>query len=67
MSRRQKKLFYIGFALAIVVLFCGGILVGYVQRNSKLCPDGKPAVSQEDDPMLGHTDYLCHNGVVVTK
>jgi hypothetical protein len=58
---------YFGLAIMIVILFCGGILAGYAQRNDKLCPDGKAAVSQEDDPMLGHTDYLCHDGVVVTK
>ena len=66
MTRSQKKRAYIGIALVILVVFCAGIFAGYIQRNDKLCPDGLPAVSQQEDPLLGHTDYLCHDGKIVT-
>ena len=67
MTKPEKKRVYVGLAIVIVILFCGGIFVGYAQRNDKLCPDGKPAVSQEGDASIGQTLYLCHDGVVVTK
>jgi hypothetical protein len=66
-NRAQKKRVYVGLAVVILALFCAGIIAGYSSRNDKICPDGRPPVGQQDDPMLGHTDYLCHNGKVVTK
>jgi len=66
-NSKQKKRVYIGLAVAVLLLFCGGILAGYSSRNDKICPDGRPPVGQRDDPLLGHTDYLCHGHTVVTK
>jgi hypothetical protein len=67
MNRAQKKKVYVGLAVVILALFCAGIIAGYSARNDKICSDGRPPVAQQDDPMLGHSDYLCHDGKVVTK
>jgi hypothetical protein len=64
---RQKKRVYAGLAAAILVLFCAGILAGYLSRNDKVCADGKPPVKQRPDVALGHIVYLCHDGQMVTK
>jgi hypothetical protein len=66
-NRIQKKRVYIGLAVVIFALFCGGIIAGYSARNEKICPDGRPPKAQRDDPMLGHTQFLCYDGKVVTK
>jgi hypothetical protein len=66
-NRSQKKRVYIGVAVVVAALFCAGIIAGYAARNDRICPNGKPPVSQRADPMLGHTQYLCTNGLVVTK
>ena len=67
MTSSQKKRVYVGIAVLVVVLFCAGILAGYVSRNDKICGDGKPPVKQRPDILLGHTVYLCHDGQTVTK
>jgi hypothetical protein len=67
LSPRDKKRVYVGLAAVIVVLFCAGILAGYLSRNDKLCADGRPPVKQRPDVALGHIVYLCHDGQMVTK
>ena len=67
MNSRQKKQVYAGLAAVILVLFCAGILAGYLSRNDKLCTDGKPPVKQRPDVALGHIVYRCHNGEMVTR
>ena len=67
MNRREKKRVYIGLGVLIAVLFCVGILAGYVSRNDKLCADGKPPKRQRPDVTLGHVVYLCHDGQMVTR
>lgn len=67
MTRSQKKKFYILFAIGIALVFGVGILAGYVQRNDKLCPDGKAPIAQQVDETIGQTMYLCHDGTTVTK
>ena len=67
MTKREKKRVYVGLAALILVLFCAGILAGYVSRNDKLCADGKPPKSQRPDVALGHVVYLCHDGQMVTR
>jgi len=49
-----------------VLLFAGGILAFFLQRNDTICPNGKPPVSQRSD-VIGPTEYRCSNGLVVTK
>jgi hypothetical protein len=66
MSSAQKRRFYIGLAALILALFTGGVVAGYVQRNDKLCRDGRPPKSQQDYG-LGQIKYLCHDGQIVTK
>jgi hypothetical protein len=67
LSRRDKKRVYVGLALVIVVIFCAGIIAGFVSRNDTICGDGKPPLKQRPDVALGHTVYLCQNGQTVTK
>ena len=67
MSSRQKKQVYAGLAALILVLFCAGILAGYLSRNDKLCTDGKPPLKERPDVALGHVVYLCHTGQMVTR
>ena len=38
------------------LLFGGGILAGYLSRNDKICPDGKPPVAQRSE-VIGSTEY----------
>ena len=66
MNTRQRHRFYIALAAIVATLFAGGIVVGFAQRNDKLCRDGKPPVSQQD-PGFGQIKYLCHNGQIVAK
>jgi hypothetical protein len=66
-TRRDKKRVYVGLAALILVLFCAGILAGYVSRNDKLCADGKPPKRERPDVALGHVVYQCHDGQIVTR
>ena len=66
MTRQQRHRFLIGLSALILVLFAGGIAVGFAQRNDKLCRDGKPPKAQQD-PGFGQIKYLCHDGQIVTK
>jgi hypothetical protein len=63
---QQRRRFLIGLSALVLVLFVGGILAGFAQRNDKLCRDGKPPISQQD-PGFGQIKYLCHNGQIVAK
>lgn len=66
MTPRARRRVYIGLAAAAVALFAFGILAGYVSRNDTICPDGKPPIAQNAEP-IGPTLYMCSNGKVVTK
>jgi hypothetical protein len=63
---QQRRRFLIGLSALVLVLFVGGILVGFAQRNDKLCRDGRPPKLQQD-PGFGQIKYLCHDGQIVTK
>jgi hypothetical protein len=65
-NAQQRRRFLIFLAATVVVLFVGGILVGFAQRNDKICRDGKPPKAQQDLGM-GQITYLCHNGQIVKK
>ena len=67
MTKRDKKRVYVGLGVLIAVLFCTGILAGYLSRNDKLCADGKPPIRQHSDETLGHVVYQCHDGRLVTR
>jgi hypothetical protein len=67
LNRAQKKRVYVGLAVLVAVLFCAGILAGYLARNDKLCADGKPPIRQRPDVALGHVVYQCRDGQLVTK
>ena len=66
MTTQQRHRFYVWLAVVVGVLFVGGILVGFTQRNDKLCRDGRPPKAQQDLGM-GQITYLCHNGQIVKK
>jgi hypothetical protein len=66
MGPRARKRFYLGFALVCVLLFCGGILAGYLSRHDVICSDHKPPTAQLDQG-FGYVQYKCQNGQVVTK
>jgi hypothetical protein len=65
-TRHQRRLVYLGLTVAAVALFAFGILAGYVSRNDTICPNGKPPIAQNSEP-IGPTLYMCSNGTVVTK
>jgi hypothetical protein len=65
-TTKQRHRFYIALATLIAALFAGGIVIGYAQRNDKLCRDGKPPIAQQDLG-LGQISYRCHDGQIVTK
>jgi hypothetical protein len=65
-TRQQRRRFLIGLTALVLMLFAGGIAVGFAQRNDKLCSDGKPPKAQQD-PGFGQIKYLCHNGQIVAK
>ena len=66
MTPAKRRRFLIGLTALALVLFVGGILVGFAQRNDKLCKDGRPPKAQQD-PGFGQISYLCHNGQIVKK
>jgi len=66
MSPRDKRRVYVGLALVCVVLFAAGLAIGFHSRHNSICDDGKPPKSQQDTG-LGQTEYLCHDGKIVTS
>jgi hypothetical protein len=66
MSKERKRVFYIGLAALVTVLFIAGVISGYMGRHTAICKDGKPP-RQQQDTGLGQVEYLCHNGQIVTK
>jgi hypothetical protein len=62
----SKRNVLLALAAISVVLFFGGILAFFVSRNDHICRDGKPPVKQRSQ-VIGSTEYLCHDGQVVTK
>ena len=67
MTRSQKKKAYLLLVLLVFLVFCVGVFAGYLQRNDKLCPDGRPPIAQQVDATIGQTEYLCHDGTTVTE
>lgn len=66
MNLRNKRFVILALVVLGAFLFAGGVLAGYLSRNDKICPDGKPPVAQRSE-VIGATEYKCHGGVVVTK
>ena len=66
MSSGTRRRVLIGLALLVAALFTAGIVAAYVSRNDTICRDGRPPV-QERPVSLGQTEYLCHDGQLVTK
>jgi len=66
MRPAQKRLVYLSLAATLLALFCAGILAGYIERHSSICPDNKPPIAQQDTG-LGQILFLCHNGKTVTS
>lgn len=66
MNLRNRKQVLIGLVVVAAVLFAGGIFAAYQSRHDTICPDGKPPKAQRSG-IIGQTEYLCHDGRVVTK
>jgi hypothetical protein len=56
----------LALAAISLVLFAGGVLAFFLSRNDTICRDGKPPAKQRSE-VIGSTEYLCHDGQVVTK
>ena len=67
MRPREKKRVIVGLAVVVAILFCGGIVAGYLARNDKICANGKPPLRERPDVALGHVVYRCSDGELVTK
>ena len=65
MRPSQKRLVFISLAATLVVLFCAGLVAGYLERHSSLCPDDKPPIAQQDTG-LGQVLFRCRDGETVT-
>jgi hypothetical protein len=63
---RNKRFVILSLVVVGLFLFAGGVLAGYLSRNDKICPDGKPPIAQRSE-VIGSTEYKCHGGTVVTK
>jgi len=66
MRPSKRRLVYLSLAATVFALFCAGLLAGYLDRHSSICPDNKPPVSEEDTG-LGQVLFRCHNGKTVTS
>jgi hypothetical protein len=66
MSRRDRRRVFIVIAIVTGILFVAGGFAAWFSRNDTICSDGKPPKAQRDMG-LGQTEYLCHNGQLVTK
>jgi hypothetical protein len=64
MNRRQKRMVYVGLAVACLALFVAGLVYGYRGRHTPICKDGKPPVAQREDAM-GQVQFICHDGSTV--
>ncbi|HEY4346739.1 MAG TPA: hypothetical protein VGM80_04055 [Gaiellaceae bacterium] len=67
MSPRDRRRFFVGLAVLMVVLFAGG-MVGYIFdfRHAQVCPGGKQWLYQSRDD-LGAVTYICPGGKTVTQ
>jgi hypothetical protein len=63
---RQKRIVYISLAATLFLIFLAGILAGYIDRKSSICPDNRPPVAQEDTG-LGQVLFRCADGKTVTS
>ena len=66
MSLRSRRTVLLALAVCSLVLFAAGMAAAYLTRHDTICPDRKPPIAQQAG-LLGQTEYLCHDGRVVTK
>jgi len=62
----SKKKVLLVLGVISLLLFGGGMLAFFLQRDDPICPNGKPPVSSRS-AVLEPTEYRCSDGVVVTK
>jgi hypothetical protein len=60
---RRSVLTLIGIVCLAMLL--AGAVAAFMNRHHTLCSDGRPPVKQRAG-IIGQTEYLCHNGRVVT-
>ena len=66
MTPEKRRLFLIGLAAVILVLFAAGVVSAFRNGDSSICPGGKSPVAEDRDEGLGLTRYRCPGGLVVT-
>jgi hypothetical protein len=62
---RSKRSVLALIAVLCAAVFVAGIAAAYLNRNEKICRDGKDPVAQRGG-LLGQVVYRCHDGQVVT-
>ena len=67
MRPAQKRVVYVSLAATIAAIFIAGLIAGWVDRKSSICPDGRPPVAQSDSGALSDVLYRCHDGRTVTN
>lgn len=63
---RNRRFVLIALAAAALALFAGGAVAAFLSRHDSICPDHRPPLAQKSE-VIGQTEYLCHDGRVVTK
>jgi hypothetical protein len=61
-NKRQVLLLIIG---VVALMMLAGMAAAWHNRNNTTCADGKPPIEQRGG-LLGQTEFLCHNGKIVT-
>ena len=61
-NRRQVLFVILG---AVVLMTLAGMAAAWHNRKNTICSDGRPPVEQRGG-LLGQTEFLCHNGKIVT-
>lgn len=65
MNWRSPRAVLLLVGVVCVALFAAGIGAAYLDRNKKICGDGKPPVAQRGG-LLGQVVVRCHDGQIVT-
>jgi hypothetical protein len=63
---RNRKAVLVGLLVVCLAIFIAGMGAAWMSRHNTICKDGKPPLKQRSATLLP-TQYLCHNGQVVTQ
>ena len=65
MNWHSKRNVLIGLGVVCLAMLMAGAFAAFLNRHHTLCADGRPPVKQRSG-LLGQTEYLCHDGKIVT-